>query len=266
MVKDFRAAESIDRIPYRLALAGGWIDQPFVSRFDPSPPGSMVVVGLEPLYPFMDRAGMAISTRKAALRLWGGSLPARDPAGLVRELYAEENKGKPDPSGSQDMIGIIHPGINRLDYDFLREGGVFPVHIETCRDPEIGSWLEKVLHIIPVAPRPEGYDPLGKKKLDPAWVRKLGRSGWDCFVAIRAKDVRALGASLNECMACWRALLPLTVVHPALRVDLTSLLRHYQDTYEGAMFSGCGGGYLFVVSERPVPGSFHVKIRLGDVD
>jgi hypothetical protein len=28
------------------------------------------------------------------------------------------------------------------------------------------------------------------------------------------------------------------------------------------MYSGCGGGYLFVVSEEPVPGSFHVDIRL----
>ena len=28
----------IGRIPYRLALAGGWIDQPFVSRHNPKPP------------------------------------------------------------------------------------------------------------------------------------------------------------------------------------------------------------------------------------
>ena len=38
----------IGAIPYRMAFAGGWIDQPFVSRHNPSPPGSMVVVGLEP--------------------------------------------------------------------------------------------------------------------------------------------------------------------------------------------------------------------------
>ena len=38
----------IGNIPHRLALAGGWIDQPFVSRLNPAPPGSMVVVSLEP--------------------------------------------------------------------------------------------------------------------------------------------------------------------------------------------------------------------------
>ncbi|GEM_PF-6845641 len=36
-------------IPYRLALAGGWIDQPFVSERNPEPPGSMVVISEEAL-------------------------------------------------------------------------------------------------------------------------------------------------------------------------------------------------------------------------
>jgi hypothetical protein len=27
------------------------------------------------------------------------------------------------------------------------------------------------------------------------------------------------------------------------------------------MYSGCGGGYLYVVSKDPVPGAFHVKVR-----
>ena len=62
----------IGAIPYRMALAGGWIDQPFVSRLNPSPPGSMVVVGLEPTCRFMERAGMATGTRNVALGLWNG--------------------------------------------------------------------------------------------------------------------------------------------------------------------------------------------------
>ena len=112
----------IGNFPYRMAIAGGWIDQPFVSRLNPCPPGSMVVVSLEPTVRFMDRSGMASGTRQVALRLWNGSLPKRNPAKLVRELYAAENIDKPEPSGSQDMIGLIYPGINRLDYDFAVEG------------------------------------------------------------------------------------------------------------------------------------------------
>ena len=56
----------IGNIPHRLALAGGWIDQPFVSRLNPAPPGSMVVVGLQPDSWFMERAGIASGTRRVA--------------------------------------------------------------------------------------------------------------------------------------------------------------------------------------------------------
>jgi len=253
----------IGRIPYRLALAGGWIDQPFVSRHNPKPPGSMVVVGLEPAFRFMDRSGLATGTRAVATELWRGKLPKRPPAELTLELYQSENQGKVEPSGSQDMIGLIYPGINRLDYDFAANGGVFPAHIESLDDERAACWFEQVIHVLPVAPRPAGYNPLGRKHLDPKWVARLGRSGADCFDAIRRMNVTALGRSLNECMKSWEAILPGTVRHHTLTTDLVSLLKFYQAQYPGAMYSGCGGGYLLVVSERPVPGSFQARIRFG---
>jgi hypothetical protein len=124
----------IGSIPHRLALAGGWIDQPFISARNPDPPGSMVVVSLEPDRWFMDRAGIASGTRKVALRIWNGVLPDRPREQLVRELYQAENDGRPEPSGSQDMIGLIYPGVSRLDYDAAHEGGYFPVHVESNCD------------------------------------------------------------------------------------------------------------------------------------
>lgn len=254
--------EVIGKIPYRLALAGGWIDQPFVSRFNPSPPGSMVVVAVEPAFRFMDRAGISSGTREIATRLWTGELPKRDPAELVRELYLAENEGKAEPSGSQDMIGLIYPGISRLDYDYYAHGGIFPRSIESINDARIARWLEKVIHILPVCQRPPTYNPLGEKNLDPTWIGRLGQAGKDCFDAIRKRDVFGLGASMNVCMECWEAILPQTVRHPAISVDLKGLLRVYQSRYPGAMYSGCGGGYLFVASESPVPGAFQVTIRI----
>ncbi len=256
-------ADLISRLPYRMALAGGWIDQPFVSRLDPEPPGSMVVASLEPDFRFMDRCGMATSTREVAHRIWHGRLPDRKPAELVRELYAEENKGRSDPSGSQDMAGLIYPGVSRLDYRSDFEGGYFPVHVETCTEPAVATWLGKVVHMIPVAPRPPGYSPLGEMNLEVDWIRRLGRSGVDCFNAIVACDLRRLGQSMNECMACWEAILPQTIRHPVISVDLKSILQHYQRRYAGAMYSGCGGGYLFVASESPVPGAFTARVRIG---
>jgi hypothetical protein len=222
----------------------------------------MVVVSLEPLFPFMDRCGMATSTRKIAARLWPNGLPESDPANLVRQLYTIENSDKPEPSGSQDMAGLIYPGVSRLDYDCSFEGGYFPCNVESNTDPEVAHWLERVIHMLPVAPRPNGYSPLGIKNLDPEWVRRLSQSGKDCYASIAAQHVAGLGAAMNECMACWEVLMPHIVRHPALSVDLARLLAYYQARYPGAMYSGCGGGYLVVVSEEDVPGTFRVKVRI----
>jgi len=254
-------AKLLGAIPHRLQLAGGWIDQPFISQHNPKPPGSMVVVQIEADFRPMDRSGIASGTRAIAMKIWKGRLPNRPPEDLARELYEVENKGKAEPSGSQDMIGLVYPGVNRLDYDYRIQGGVFPSHIESCNSPRVARWLSQILHIIPVEPRPDGYSPLGIKNLDPKWVARLGQSGQDCYDAIVRMDANALGASLNLTMKCWETLLPHVVRHPLLRLDLMPLLRAYQSQYPGAMYSGCGGGYLLVVSHEPVPGAFKVTVR-----
>jgi hypothetical protein len=74
-------------------------------------------------------------------------------------------------------------------------------------------------------------------------------------------DLDALGASLNLNMKCWETLLPQVIRHPLLRPDLPALLKVYQRQYSGAMYSGCGGGYLIIASGEPVPGGFEVNIR-----
>ena len=252
----------IGKIPYRMAFAGGWIDQPFISKLNPDKVGSMVVVAIEPTVRFMDRCGMATGTRKVAARIWKDGLPDRPPAQLVKELYQAENEALAEPSGSQDMIGLLYPGVSRLDYDYSFEGGVFPKHIETNSDPRVAAWIENVIHMIPVAPRPEGYGPLGVKNLDPKCVAELGQTGRDCFDAIVKRDIKGLGKSMNRCMKCWEALLPQVVRHPTIRMDLVELLEFYQSRYAGAMYSGCGGGYLYVVSSEPVPGAIKVKVRI----
>ena len=108
-----------------LSPAGGLTSRLFPMH-NPTPPGSMVVVGIEPTFRCMDRSGMATSTREVARKLWNDVLPGQDPRELVRILYDAENQGKAAPSGSQDMAGLIIPGISRLDYDFTCEGGYFP--------------------------------------------------------------------------------------------------------------------------------------------
>lgn len=251
----------IGGMPYRMALAGGWIDQPFLSSLNPCPPGAMVVVSLQPAFHFMNRSGMATSTRKVAMQIWGDCLPGRSPQDLVRELYHAENRDRQYPSGSQDMAGIVYPGISRLDYDFNVEGGFFPAHVENCNNPAILAWLGQVLHILPVCPRPDGYNPLIVRNLLPEWIARLGQTGHDSYAAILKRDAQELGAAMTATMNCWKVLLPGNFEHPSLTMDLLPLLEYYQEHYCGACYSSCGGGYLFVVSEEPVPGAFHPVLR-----
>jgi hypothetical protein len=222
----------------------------------------MVVVSLQPVVRYMDRCGMATGTRVAAQALWGNAFPVdRTPASLVRELYAVENANLAEPSGSQDMCGLIYPGISRLDYDASIDGGWFPSHVESTSDPDVIAWLERVIHLVPVMQRPPGYGPLGVKHLDPAWIARLGASGRACYDAIVAMDLRALGESLNECTRAWDAILPQVYAHPTISIDLLGLVGAYAAEHPGAMLSGCGGGYVIVASETPPAGSSRVVVR-----
>lgn len=115
--------------------------------------------------------------------------------------------------------------------------------------------------MVPIAVRPPGYNPLGEQHLESDWIRRLGQTGKKCYEAILAKDAQALGSSMNECMECWELIMPQIVRHPTIEVDLLGMLHYYQSRYRGAMYSGCGGGYLYVVSEEPVPGGISVQVR-----
>lgn len=221
-----------------------------------------MVVSVNPTFPFMKRCGLGTSTRQAAIQLWGDSIPNGNPHELMRKLYQVENASRADPSGSQDMAGIIFPGINRLDYDPNFEDGYFPIHVESICDPHIAEWLEEVIFILPVNQRPYGYYPLAEKNLNPKWIKRLGESGKVCFNAILHKDIEGLGESMNETMRCWEAILPCVVRHPTITIDLMKLLAYYQSCYYGAMFSGCGGGYFYIISDEPIPGASKVSLRL----
>ena len=54
-------------IPYRIDLAGTWIDQPYVSKYYP---GWAITTSIEPTIEFNERSGMATSTRKKAIEMW----------------------------------------------------------------------------------------------------------------------------------------------------------------------------------------------------
>ncbi len=239
------------KFPYRVCLAGGWMDQPWVSE---KHPGSVVVAQIYPTIDFNDRSGMATSSRKVAMELWGDEYPAGDPIRNAQLLFGAENPpGAEYISGSQDHIGLLVPGVSRIDYN----GKYWPENIENTVDRETCEWLSDVLHFAPLQPRPDGYNPILSKNLDPKIIKRLGKSGDACYDAILKKDIKQLGESMKESFLCWSEMLPYTVPNWVMEEVQTN----YFSKYPGAITSGSGGGYVVFPSEEEVEGTFKVKVR-----
>jgi cytidyltransferase-like protein len=239
------------RFPYRLCLAGGWIDQPWVSKIHP---GSVVVAQIWPTMDFNSRSGLATSSRDFGIKIWGDRYPEGDPVENAKILFGAENPpGTKYVAGSQDHLGLIMPGVNRLHYN----GGYWPDYIQSSVDKDICDWLTDVIHLVPLKPRPDGYDPLKEMHLEKYFIRDLGEAGDRCWESILRKDILGLGKSLSDTLISWKKILPLTVPDDIMK-DMETI---YFTKYHGAITSGCGGGYIIVVSENAVPGEVRIKVR-----
>ncbi|MDE5839364.1 MAG: adenylyltransferase/cytidyltransferase family protein, partial [Muribaculaceae bacterium] len=79
-----RSQNSKCHLPYRIDIAGTWIDQPYVSKYGA---GWAITASIEPTHEFMERGGMSTSTRNAARKIWPYELPAYNEEMLARLLF-----------------------------------------------------------------------------------------------------------------------------------------------------------------------------------
>jgi len=239
------------RFPYRLCLAGGWIDQPWISKIYP---GSVVVAQILPTTDFDNRSGLATSSREVGIRLWGDRYPEGDPLENARLLFGAENPpGSEYISGSQDHLGLLMPGINRLYYN----GGYWPEKIESEISSGTCEWLSEIIWLVKLKPRPVGYDPLKEMHLGRSFIKELGEAGNLCWESILKKDIAGLGKAMTDTFILWKKILPLTVPDDILK----EMEKNYFPDYPGAITSGSGGGYIIVVSDKPVENAIKVKVR-----
>ncbi len=250
-VRSTTAIRNETQLPYRLDLAGGWLDQPFVSQHAA---GSVVTLNIWPTHPFNDRSGMATSTRKSAARIWGHQFPVQDEELIAKVLFAFDNPpGTVQVSGSQDAIGLVYRGVNRLDY----EGQYWPCHIEQCLDSGILDWLESKIHLVPIAPRNNSFEVLSQYKVFPEAVERLSKDASETWMAIVDRDVSALGKAMKASLDAQLEMFPLMWNEEA---DL--VVAAFSDAVKGYKISGAGGGgYIVAISEEWIPGSLKIKIR-----
>jgi len=250
-VRSTTALRTACSIPYRIDLAGGWLDQPFVSKYASGP---VLTISIEPTIEFNERSGMASSTRRRAIELWKTDLPGGDREQTARILFSYENPPGTDMvSGSQDALGIVLPGLNKLSY----AGGYWPQTTESCLREDVLVWLEDHLSLVTLGPRDGEFSVISQTEIDAVKAVRLAGAAEECWGAILRMDLPRFGESMTESFEAQVAMFP----HMADE-KLRNMIGSFRSKAIGWKLSGAGGGgYLILVSDSRIPGTMGVKIR-----
>ena len=245
----------LSRLPYRIDIAGTWIDQPYVSEHGS---GWAITASIEPTYEFMERGGMSTSTRNAAKKIWPIELPAYNEEMLARLLFCFENdpENEGHVSGAQDAIGICISGLSRHYYD----GHYWPERIETVHDEEILSWLENHVCVVPMFPRRPGCSVVEGKDITPLKVKALTEAASRCWDAILAKDLPAFAAAFRDSFEAQVAMFP-AMMQPGVQEWIDRIKPH---ALAWKMLGAGGGGHLLLAVETIPDFAIPVRIRRRD--
>ncbi len=240
-----------DYLPYRIDLAGGWLDQPFVSQHHPGP---VITISLEPTIEFNERSGMASSTRRHAQELWGTKIPPGDYEKLAKILFCYDNPpGTEIISGSQDAIGLVFPGLAKAYYN----GAYWPETIEHDQREPLLRFVESSLYLVSLGPRFADYDVLADTDFTPAKAKALADATEACWEAIQAEDISAFGSSIRAGFEAQIAMFP-----HMMNERVAALIAEYRHKALGWKLSGAGGGgYLILVAAEPIPNAVQVIAR-----
>lgn len=243
-------------LPYRVDIAGTWIDQPYVSEHGA---GWALTASIEPTEEFMERGGMSTSTRNAARKIWPYELPNYNEEMMARLLFCFENDPENEGhiSGAQDAIGICMSGLNRHYYD----GHYWPVKIESCHDEAILDWLENHICLVPMFPRRPGCSVVEGKDITPEKVSRLTDAAERCWHAIMARDLGGFAEAFRDSFNAQIAMFP-AMMQPGVQeyIDQWS-----PKALAWKMLGAGGGGYLALVTDRiPDSGVIRIKIRRKD--
>lgn len=241
-------------LPYRIDLAGTWIDQPYVSKFHP---GWALTISLEPTIEYNERCGMSTSTRNAAKNIWPYYLPLEKPEKLAEILFKFENDpGSSIISGAQDAIGICMPGLVRHYYD----NDYWPKKFQSIHSESILSWLEDHLCMTLLWPREKGLDLLSDTHINETNVMALAQAADQVWDAILAQDLDRFAQGFLDSFKAQTTMFP-NMLNDRIEQEIAK----YKDQALAWKLAGAGGGgYLIMVSKEPIPGTMRIHIRRKD--
>lgn len=240
-------------LPYRIDIAGTWIDQPYVSMHGA---GWAITASIEPTVEFMERGGMSTSTRNAAKKIWPYELPNYNEEMLARLVFCFENdpENKGHVSGAQDAIGICMSGVTRHWYD----GHYWPAKIESCHDEDILKWLESHIAIVPMFPRRKGCSVVEGKDITPGKVRNLTEAASRCWDAIMEKDLNAFASAYRDSFNAQVSMFP-AMMQPGVQEHID---RWKDSALAWKMLGAGGGGHLALVFDEIPDSPYVIRIHI----
>ena len=235
-------------IPYRIEMGGGWLDQPFVNKLCPGP---VLTLSIEPEMEFNHRSGMATSSRQKAIDLWHTSIPEGDREKLAYTLFCVDNPpGTANVSGSQDQLGLLLPGFNKLNYD----NGYWPKSIESITDNDTLRFIENHIYLVALPLRKDGYTPFAETHISAEGAKRLAEATERIWTAVKAHDAKAWGEATTAAFEAQTAMFP-SMISPAM----AEAVEKYRGVACGWKITGAGGGgYWVMVSEQPIPNAIRV--------
>ena len=253
------ALRTVCDIPFRLDLAGGWLDQPFVNGLASGP---VITISVEPTHDFNSRSGMSSSTRKAAIELWKTQIPDGNRELLAKTLFCFENPpGTKEVAGSQDAIGLVFPGLNRIFYG--EPNSYWPSNIETLTIEETLSWLEAHLWLLPLRQREDGYSVLENTHIGKESATALANAANALFQAALNQDAITLGKAMTASFEAQIAMFP-NMTSDHINQTINEIYAMHPWVLGHKLSGAGGGGYLVLFAEQPIPNTLQIKIRRAD--
>jgi cytidyltransferase-like protein len=235
------ALRGSSRIPESLDLAGGWLDQPEVSKHAPGP---ALTVSIHPLE-------SSSATRSAAVELWNARLPSDQPEKLAKILFGYSNlPGTKQVNGSKAAIGVSFAGLTRADYN----GEYWPTRIQSIQDEQILKFIEDTLYLLPLGPLA-----LQPAQITPRTARAHSRAAEACWQALLERDVVAFGKSMRASFEAQTVILSAVLQQNEAPLELIARQRG-----QALGWKICSLGErsaLLLVSDQPVENATRICIQ-----
>lgn len=106
-------------------------------------------------------------------------------------------------------------------------------------------------------PRPEGTDLLSNTNITKQNIAKLTEASDKCWKAITTMDLTAFSEAFSESFNAQTTMYPNMITK-----DIQDVIDQYKDIALAWKLSGAGGGgYLVLISDKPIPNTMKIKIR-----